>query len=88
MSHSNTSLIQIIPLSFLQEGKKKAPYVQPDEAVKMAIAAECLGACLVGNLWYREGSRAHLHCNHRGLITGLTPQPKAQTNKAKFKAMI
>ncbi|KAI6077378.1 MRNA-decapping enzyme 1A [Aix galericulata] len=31
---------------YLQEGKKKAPYVQPDEAVKMSIAAECLGACL------------------------------------------
>lgn len=80
MSHSNTSLIQIIPLSFLQEGKKKSPYVQPDEAVKMAIAAVHLGARLVGNLCYREGSRAHLHCNHRGLITGLTPQPKATTS--------
>lgn len=81
MSHSNTGLIQIIPLIFLQEAKKKAPYVQPKKAVdKTAIATVHLGDSLSGSHSYNEDSRAHLHCNHRDLITGLTLQPKNEIN--------
>lgn len=48
MSHSNTSLIQIIPLSFLLESKNKAPYVQPAKTVEIVFAAAYLGGSLVG----------------------------------------
>lgn len=48
MSHSNTGLNQIIPLIFLQEEKKKAPYVQPEKAVdKIATAAVHVGDSLL-----------------------------------------
>lgn len=48
MSHSNTGLNQITPLIFLQEEKKKAPYVQPEKAVdEIATAAVHVGDSLL-----------------------------------------
>jgi len=55
VSHGNTGLIQIIPLIFLQEGKKKAPYVQPEKVVdKIAITTVHLGDSLLGSHLYNS----------------------------------
>lgn len=48
MSHSNASLIQIIPLTFLLKSKNKTPYVQPAKAAEIVFAAAHLGGSLVG----------------------------------------
>lgn len=74
VSCSNTGLIQIIPLIFLQEGNKKAPYVQPEESPRLLLSVH-LGQftrepSLGGN------SRARHHCDRTDLTTGLTLQSK------------
>lgn len=54
VSCSNTGLIQIIPLIFLQEGNKKAPYVQPEESLAKTAVASTPGTVYEGAILRRQ----------------------------------
>lgn len=63
---SNTGLIQTISLIFLQEGNKKAPYVQTEKSLAKIAVARTLGTALWGSRPHKAiEEQEHHHCDAR-----------------------